>query len=118
MKANKELTPEGVWPAWTEKKHNVEATVNNAIQRAEDLRTVYAPGQKPQSLHDAQQTLNELPQSLAELEKAREMIADTIQWLNSNGDMKQNKREANAKQMKKLFKRLDDKKADLSELEG
>lgn len=118
VKANKELSPEGVWPAWTEKRRQVETSVNDAIQHAEDLRTVYAPGQPPQSIENAQQTLSELPQSLAELERAREMIFDTLHWLNGSTDMKQNKREANAKQMKKLLKKLDDKATDLSELEG
>lgn len=118
VKAQKEQTPENVWPAWTEKRRETEAIVHDAIQRAEEMCKIYAPGREPQSLEDAQQTLNALPQNVADLDRAHELVSNTIQWLNSNADMKQNKREANAKQMKKLFRKLDDKKTDLNELEG
>lgn len=117
VKANKELTPEGVWPAWSEKKRDVDTAVTTAIQQAEQLMVQYAPGGKPQSLEDASEALSEIPDRISDLQQARELVTTTIEWILANGDMKQNKREANAKQLKKLLRRLDDKESDLKELE-
>jgi hypothetical protein len=117
VKANKELTPEGVWPAWNEKKRDVDAAVTTAIQQAEQLLIQYAPGGKPQELDSASETLSEIPNRISELQRARDLVTSTIEWILANGDMKQNKREANAKQLRKMLRRLDDKESDLKELE-
>jgi hypothetical protein len=117
VKANKELTPEGVWPAWSEKKRDVDAAVTTAIQQAEQILIQYAPGGDPQSLEDASEALSEIPNRISELQRARDLVISTIEWILANGDMKQNKREANAKQLRKFLRRLDDKESDLKELE-
>ena len=117
VKANKELTPEGVWPAWSEKKRDVDAAVTTAIQQAEQILIQYAPGGDPQSLEDASEALSEIPNRISELQRARDLVISTIEWILTNGDMKQNKREANAKQLRKFLRRLDDKESDLKELE-
>lgn len=118
VKANKELSPEStIWPAWSEKKHDVDNAVSTSIQEAEQLLVKYAPGGEPQSLGDASETLAVIPNRVAELQRARDLVNSTIEWVLSSNEMKQNKREANAKQLKKLLRRLDDKQSDLKELE-
>lgn len=75
-------------------------------------------GQNPRSVADSQGTVVAIQQRIENLNQARGLTNETIEWLSNNGDMKQNKREPNAKQLKKLLRKLDDKESDLRELEG
>ncbi|KAI6241053.1 hypothetical protein M3Y99_00376900 [Aphelenchoides fujianensis] len=102
---------------WGARKAEAEQTVAAAIADAEALLTPFAQGQPPQSLERAEETLGAIPARVDELRRARDLVDAQIAWILESTQLKPNKREANAKQLRRLQRSLDDKTTDLDELQ-